>query len=133
MPTLGVAVQVEINDKMRGILVDWLVEVHLKFKARWALHVLGAVRSCSSVCSNPLLPPQTRDIRCAPPAAAAAPAWPVLPRLQLMPETLYLTCNIIDRYLSIRNVTRKRLQLVSQGARAARLLQAAALAHVMVC
>eukprot|EP00878_Enallax_costatus_P015094 GHUV01015806.1.p1 GENE.GHUV01015806.1~~GHUV01015806.1.p1 ORF type:complete len:392 (+),score=129.28 GHUV01015806.1:242-1417(+) len=54
--------QVEINDKMRGILVDWLVEVHLKFK--------------------------------------------------LMPETLYLTCNIIDRYLSIRNVSRKRLQLV---------------------
>lgn len=33
--------------------------------------------------------------------------------LQLMPETLYLTCNIIDRYLAIRNVTRKRLQLVS--------------------
>jgi hypothetical protein len=30
-----------------------------------------------------------------------------------MPETLYLTCNIIDRYLAIRNVTRKRLQLVS--------------------
>lgn len=29
-----------------------------------------------------------------------------------MPETLYLTCNIIDRYLAIRNVTRKRLQLV---------------------
>uniref|UniRef100_A0A383W4K9 Cyclin N-terminal domain-containing protein n=1 Tax=Tetradesmus obliquus TaxID=3088 RepID=A0A383W4K9_TETOB len=54
--------QCEINEKMRGILVDWLVEVHLKFK--------------------------------------------------LMPETLYLTCNIIDRYLSIRNVTRKRLQLV---------------------
>eukprot|EP00775_Hariotina_reticulata_P011342 gene11342-11491_t len=54
--------QVEINAKMRGILVDWLVEVHLKFK--------------------------------------------------LMPETLYLTCNIIDRYLEKRNVTRKRLQLV---------------------
>lgn len=54
--------QVEINEKMRGILIDWLVEVHLKFK--------------------------------------------------LMPETLYLTCNLIDRYLSIRNVTRKRLQLV---------------------
>jgi hypothetical protein len=29
-----------------------------------------------------------------------------------MPETLYLTCNLIDRYLAIRNVTRKRLQLV---------------------
>lgn len=33
--------------------------------------------------------------------------------LQLMPETLYLTCNIIDRYLEKRNITRKRLQLVS--------------------
>jgi len=29
-----------------------------------------------------------------------------------MPETLYLTCNLIDRYLAKRNVTRKRLQLV---------------------
>jgi hypothetical protein len=26
------AMQVEINEKMRGILIDWLVEVHLKFK-----------------------------------------------------------------------------------------------------
>ena len=26
--------QSDINDKMRGILVDWLVEVHLKFKVR---------------------------------------------------------------------------------------------------
>jgi cyclin B len=24
--------QVDINEKMRGILIDWLVEVHLKFK-----------------------------------------------------------------------------------------------------
>ena len=47
---------------MRSILIDWLVEVHLKFK--------------------------------------------------LMPETLYLTVNLIDRYLAKRNVTRKRLQLV---------------------
>ncbi len=31
---------------------------------------------------------------------------------QLMPETLYLTVNVIDRYLSLRSVTRKRLQLV---------------------
>jgi hypothetical protein len=29
-----------------------------------------------------------------------------------MPETLYLTVNLIDRYLATRNVTRKRLQLV---------------------
>ncbi len=26
--------QVEINEKMRAILIDWLVEVHLKFKVR---------------------------------------------------------------------------------------------------
>jgi hypothetical protein len=24
--------QADINEKMRGILIDWLVEVHLKFK-----------------------------------------------------------------------------------------------------
>ena len=26
--------QTEINDKMRAILVDWLIEVHSKFKLR---------------------------------------------------------------------------------------------------
>jgi cyclin B len=54
--------QAEVNEKMRAILVDWLVEVHLKFK--------------------------------------------------LMPETLFLTVNLIDRYLATQAVTRKRLQLV---------------------
>ena len=47
---------------MRAILIDWLVEVHLKFK--------------------------------------------------LMPETLFLTHNLIDRFLSKKVVTRKNLQLV---------------------
>lgn len=55
--------QVDINDKMRAILIDWLVDVHLKFK--------------------------------------------------LMPETLYLTTNLIDRFLEHKQVTRKHLQLVS--------------------
>lgn len=54
--------QIEINERMRGILIDWLLEVHLK--------------------------------------------------LDLMPETLYLTVNIIDRYLSIQTVTKGKLQLV---------------------
>lgn len=54
--------QTDINEKMRGILTDWLVEVHLKFK--------------------------------------------------LMPETLFLTCNLIDRFLEAKPVTRKNLQLV---------------------
>lgn len=56
------AKQPHINEKMRSILVDWLVEVHLKFK--------------------------------------------------LVPETLYLTINIIDRYLDTEKVSRPKLQLV---------------------
>ncbi|KAH0448994.1 hypothetical protein IEQ34_022794 [Dendrobium chrysotoxum] len=58
--------QVEINAKMRAILVDWLIEVHHKF--------------------------------------------------ELMPETLYLTMFIIDRFLSMKSVQRKELQLVGVSA-----------------
>jgi cyclin B len=54
--------QTDINERMRSILIDWLVEVHLKFK--------------------------------------------------LFPDTLYITVNIIDRYLSLKPVTRSNLQLV---------------------
>lgn len=54
--------QPHINERMRSILVDWLVEVHLKFK--------------------------------------------------LVPETLYLTVNLIDRFLEREKVSRPRLQLV---------------------
>ncbi|GAB2222389.1 hypothetical protein Drorol1_Dr00013606 [Drosera rotundifolia] len=54
--------QPDINDKMRSILVDWLIEVHHKFELR--------------------------------------------------PETLYLTVNIIDRFLSMKAVPRRELQLV---------------------
>jgi len=48
--------QEDINEKMRSILVDWLIEVHLKFK--------------------------------------------------LVPESLYLTVNLIDRYLEREQVNR---------------------------
>ena len=54
--------QTDINAKMRAILIDWLVEVHQKFK--------------------------------------------------LLPDTLFLTINIIDRFLQKKAVTRKNLQLV---------------------
>jgi len=54
--------QPHINVKMRAILVDWLVEVHLKFK--------------------------------------------------LVPETIYLCINLIDRFLKDREVSRQKLQLV---------------------
>jgi cyclin B len=58
--------QVEINSKMRGILADWIIEVHQKF--------------------------------------------------ELMPESLYLTMYIIDRYLSMQPVLRRELQLVGVSA-----------------
>ncbi|KAL8162975.1 hypothetical protein V2J09_014464 [Rumex salicifolius] len=58
--------QPEINEKMRAILIDWLIEVHNKF--------------------------------------------------ELMPETLYLTINLIDRFLSLKTVPRRELQLVGIGA-----------------
>lgn len=58
--------QPEINEKMRAILTDWLVEVHNKF--------------------------------------------------DLMPETLYLTINIVDRYLAKKTVPRRELQLVGISA-----------------
>lgn len=50
LPTVSyIAKQNDINEKMRAILIDWLIEVHLKFK--------------------------------------------------LLPETLFLTINLIDRFL----------------------------------
>lgn len=33
-------------------------------------------------------------------------------KFELMPESIYLTVNIVDRYLSMKNVSRKELQLV---------------------
>jgi hypothetical protein len=54
--------QSDINEKMRAILIDWLEEVHVKFK--------------------------------------------------LMPETMFLTQNLIDRFLEKKIVVRSKLQLV---------------------
>lgn len=58
--------QFDINDKMRAILIDWLIEVHYKF--------------------------------------------------ELVDETLFLTINLIDRFLERCTVTRKKLQLVGMTA-----------------
>lgn len=54
--------QLDINEKMRAILVDWIIEVHLKFK--------------------------------------------------LLPETLFLTVGLIDRFLEKEQIKRSNLQLV---------------------
>ncbi|KAF3939432.1 Cyclin-B2-1 [Dactylella cylindrospora] len=58
--------QEELQWKMRGILVDWLIEVHTRFR--------------------------------------------------LLPETLYLTVNIIDRFLGLKQVGLDKLQLVGVAA-----------------
>ncbi|XP_041074232.1 G2/mitotic-specific cyclin-B2-like isoform X1 [Polyodon spathula] len=52
----------EINERMRAILVDWLIQVHSRF--------------------------------------------------QLLQETLYMTIAVIDRFLQVQPVSRKKLQLV---------------------
>ncbi|CAD8113742.1 unnamed protein product [Paramecium primaurelia] len=54
--------QLDITNQMRSILIDWLVDVHLKFK--------------------------------------------------LQSETLYMTINLIDRYLAKNTIMRNKLQLV---------------------
>ena len=60
IPKVGyMQVQTDINEKMRAILVDWLIDVHHKFK--------------------------------------------------LLPETLFLTVNIIDRYLAKHAIHRTKL------------------------
>jgi cyclin B len=55
-------IQTDINEKMRAILLDWLVEVHIRFN--------------------------------------------------LLTETLFITINLIDKYLSKKNIHRKYLQLL---------------------
>ena len=55
-------IQSDINSKMRAILIDWLIDVHLKFNFRQ--------------------------------------------------ETLYITINIIDRYLSVKRIERCNFQLL---------------------
>ncbi|XVF40875.1 hypothetical protein PTKIN_Ptkin01aG0151800 [Pterospermum kingtungense] len=58
--------QADINEKMRAILIDWLIDVHQKF--------------------------------------------------ELSPEALYLTINLIDRFLSVKVVPRRELQLLGMSA-----------------
>lgn len=54
--------QTDVNVRMRAILIDWMIDVNLKFK--------------------------------------------------LLPQTLFMTVNIMDRYLSVKKVSRNELQLL---------------------
>ncbi len=98
-PMLAVCVQADINDKMRAILIDWLVEVHLKFKVSGTLEPPFIINTSIRVhlCDASRQPGSNDQIDLS---------------LQLMPETLFLTVNLIDRFLTEKQVTRKNLQLV---------------------
>ncbi|CAN6805395.1 unnamed protein product [Brassica oleracea] len=65
-PKMYMHIQTDVNEKMRAILVDWLLEVHIKF--------------------------------------------------ELNLETMYLTVNIIDRFLSVKAVPKRELQLLGISA-----------------
>ena len=46
------------------------------------------------------------------PSLPLSPAPQVADQYKLVPDTLYLSCSFIDRYLSQHRVTRSRLQLL---------------------
>jgi len=75
---------------MRAVLVDWLVDVHWKFKVRRGCR--NWFWECASLAGSPL----TR-------------------RAQMLPETLFLAIYIIDKFLTKQEVDRRSLQLVRGG------------------
>lgn len=89
------AQQIEINHKMRAILIDWLIEVYLHF------YQVGEMRHKWSV------PRGRRDTN-----GLLLNSKQVHDKFELMEETLFLTVNIIDRFLAQQTVERKKLQLV---------------------
>ena len=102
-------VQSDINDNMRAILIDWLVEVHYKFRVSPAAP--SACRSSWCLCLHtPYIMAKMARVMC------SLGCWMCLKRqgwaVQLMPETLFLTTNLIDRFLEKKRVSRRNLQLV---------------------
>lgn len=64
--------QTDVNEKMRAILVDWLVEVHLKFKVRPAT-LLCLRDACASPTLSPVHLSCVRDM-----ASTSLPSSPLL-------------------------------------------------------
>lgn len=85
--------QFDINDRMRGILIDWLIEVNEVLQERLFFFSFYFRVLCYGF-SN-----QVKRIQ-------------VHYKFELMEETLYLTVNLIDRFLALQPVVRKKLQLV---------------------
>jgi cyclin B len=89
--------QTDINEKMRGILVDWLIEVRmLRKRATFQFSIILMLYKTFNI-----------DVQC-----FLFFYMQVHYKLELLEETLFLTVNIIDRYLALEDVVRKKLQLV---------------------
>ena len=91
--------QLDINERMRAILIDWLIEVDFVHQAvltlqpsNYFIFLTFSLNAANNICLGFLLQ--------------------VHMKFELMDETLFLTVNIIDRYLSRHRVMRKHLQLV---------------------
>lgn len=84
-------VQKDISSNMRAILIDWLVEVAFPCDvSRFLSHFFILYGLTKTLSSN----------------------FQVAEEYRLVPDTLYLTVNYIDRYLSGNSMDRQRLQLL---------------------
>ena len=119
------AMQTDINENMRAILIDWLVEVHYKFKvsamkehssgsAVPRLHCMLSSASLIKLATPASLCLQASSCLQALTPGVAGAAWAdVVPmHMQLMPERPFPTDNLIDRFLEKKRVSRRNLQLV---------------------
>ena len=108
-------VQRDIHANMRGILVDWLVEVSLVSPCPWprflqevkrftSMHVVAALRKC-------LYRLAAHQERCMSPRQLAACAR-AAQEYKLVSDTLFLAISYVDRFLSMHAVPRAKLQLV---------------------
>ena len=70
LPVACPAAQNDINEKMRAILIDWLVDVHLKFKVRRAVCQRSvALPACTA--QQALLLLWAARVQAAPPTSSA--------------------------------------------------------------
>jgi Cyclin, N-terminal domain len=103
-PSYLETVQTDVNSSMRGILVDWLVEVSQRCKCHLELlWCRCAARSQQQ--SN------WHHIRLMP-TWSCRHSLQVCQEFRLVSDTLFLAVSYLDRYLSLIPVTRNRLQLV---------------------